>query len=336
MLSSLIYIFNLIRDVSYFGFVLSYKTGQLIIYCLNIVFEILMQINKNVGTLLRILLEDFYVFLCDVGQRIVNIVTIISSVFQNIVHFINTVIESIKFILSGIAFIVTVINNVIFGGISKIVSGIGQAFIAVKQFIVLLGASIWFTVTFIPLCIVYICTVSAYYLGCLLNETTKFIIDGITNSRNLINNLYEFVTDVPVESIAGLVTGACIMYVVIKFHILLYHKIISALELIRHTIHRLRARFLTRFRRLRPVQQQISSESEEIESSDESTQESDMNCSESENRMCIICQERNKCILMLPCRHVCLCNVCNSRLRNYNRSCPICRSFVERTMKVFV
>ncbi|KAF2879067.1 hypothetical protein ILUMI_27102 [Ignelater luminosus] len=314
MLDLLIYTFNFIRDVSYFGFVLSYKTGQLIIYCLNIVFEILMQINKNVGTLLRILLEDFYVFLCDVGQRIVNIGTFISSVFQTIMNFINTIIESIKLIFSGIAFILTVINNGAFGGIFKILSGIGQAFVAIKQFIVLIGASIWFTVTLIPLCIIYICTMSTYYLGCLLDEITKFIIDGITSCRNLISNFYEFVTDVPVESVAGLITGACII----------------------HNIHRLRTRLLTRFRR-RLVQQQLSSESEETESSGESSQESDMDCSSgNENRMCIICQERNKCILMLPCRHVCLCSVCNSRLRNYNRSCPICRGFVERTMKVFV
>lgn len=39
-------------------------------------------------------------------------------------------------------------------------------------------------------------------------------------------------------------------------------------------------------------------------------------------RMCRNCGEEESCVLLLPCRHLCLCGVCGSTLH----TCPICRS----------
>lgn len=52
---------------------------------------------------------------------------------------------------------------------------------------------------------------------------------------------------------------------------------------------------------------------------------------EQESKLCIVCQDRNKCVIILPCRHLCLCMECCSIIQREHRSCPVCRQNVGRT-----
>ncbi|KAE9620826.1 hypothetical protein Lal_00019099 [Lupinus albus] len=47
-------------------------------------------------------------------------------------------------------------------------------------------------------------------------------------------------------------------------------------------------------------------------------------------RLCRKCGKDESCVLILPCRHLCLCNVCASTLN----TCPICNSFKNATLLV--
>lgn len=49
------------------------------------------------------------------------------------------------------------------------------------------------------------------------------------------------------------------------------------------------------------------------------------------NRMCRRCGERESCVLLLPCRHLCLCTVCGSSLHH---ACPVCNSNMNATVHV--
>uniref|UniRef100_M1C9B4 RING-type domain-containing protein n=1 Tax=Solanum tuberosum TaxID=4113 RepID=M1C9B4_SOLTU len=49
------------------------------------------------------------------------------------------------------------------------------------------------------------------------------------------------------------------------------------------------------------------------------------------NRMCRRCGERESCVLLLPCRHLCLCTVCGSSLQD---ACPVCNSNMNATVHV--
>ncbi|XP_004231579.2 BOI-related E3 ubiquitin-protein ligase 1 [Solanum lycopersicum] len=49
------------------------------------------------------------------------------------------------------------------------------------------------------------------------------------------------------------------------------------------------------------------------------------------NRMCRRCGERESCVLLLPCRHLCLCTVCGSSLQDV---CPVCNSNMNATVHV--
>ncbi|KAL1567528.1 RING-type E3 ubiquitin transferase [Salvia divinorum] len=51
---------------------------------------------------------------------------------------------------------------------------------------------------------------------------------------------------------------------------------------------------------------------------------------ESERRMCPMCGERQCCVLLLPCRHLCLCSGCGSGLH----ACPVCNASMTATLHV--
>ncbi|KAL8108607.1 BOI-related E3 ubiquitin-protein ligase 1-like [Apium graveolens] len=51
------------------------------------------------------------------------------------------------------------------------------------------------------------------------------------------------------------------------------------------------------------------------------------------NRMCRKCGERESCVLILPCRHLCLCTVCGTTSQS---KCPVCNANMNATVHVNV
>ena len=61
---------------------------------------------------------------------------------------------------------------------------------------------------------------------------------------------------------------------------------------------------------------------------------------ERDKRKCVVCQDANKSVLILPCKHMCLCVTCANQIVRSRfgerRNCPLCRGRIERVMNVFV
>lgn len=55
--------------------------------------------------------------------------------------------------------------------------------------------------------------------------------------------------------------------------------------------------------------------------------------SQAEQRLCVICAEREKTVVLLPCRHLCLCDVCSSYDSMVN--CPLCRKDIDHKISVY-
>ncbi|GMH57495.1 hypothetical protein TL16_g02395 [Triparma laevis f. inornata] len=54
---------------------------------------------------------------------------------------------------------------------------------------------------------------------------------------------------------------------------------------------------------------------------------------EEEKRMCVICQTSPKTVLLMPCRHMCLCQVCSRH--NELVKCPLCRQKITQKIDVY-
>ncbi|XP_037785398.1 uncharacterized protein LOC119581126 [Penaeus monodon] len=57
---------------------------------------------------------------------------------------------------------------------------------------------------------------------------------------------------------------------------------------------------------------------------------------EREGRLCIVCQDQPKCVILLPCRHLCLCDACRSAIITRDNICPVCRRPIMQTLRVYV
>ena len=55
---------------------------------------------------------------------------------------------------------------------------------------------------------------------------------------------------------------------------------------------------------------------------------------DTESRLCVICQTEEKTVVLLPCRHQCLCKHCANNDQVIN--CPLCRESIQDKIVVFM
>ena len=57
-------------------------------------------------------------------------------------------------------------------------------------------------------------------------------------------------------------------------------------------------------------------------------------------KMCVVCMEREKSVLLMPCLHLCICQGCTDQLIAHSgrkkAMCPVCRQLIKKTIKPFM
>jgi hypothetical protein len=63
---------------------------------------------------------------------------------------------------------------------------------------------------------------------------------------------------------------------------------------------------------------------------------SQKNCSEVKLPECVVCLERSVEETIVPCGHMCLCTSCARQMKGTGATCPICRTNIHTTVKVYI
>lgn len=60
---------------------------------------------------------------------------------------------------------------------------------------------------------------------------------------------------------------------------------------------------------------------------------------ERDQNLCVVCQTEKKNIVVMPCRHMCMCKNCCAQLfrtqRYQRKTCPLCRNIITSTMEIY-
>ena len=56
--------------------------------------------------------------------------------------------------------------------------------------------------------------------------------------------------------------------------------------------------------------------------------------SEADEHLCVVCEDDKKQVVLLPCKHMCLCKACADFEKI--KECPMCRTKIEDSMTVFI
>ena len=59
-----------------------------------------------------------------------------------------------------------------------------------------------------------------------------------------------------------------------------------------------------------------------------------------ERMLCVVCMEREKSVVLMPCKHLCICKWCVDQLiaqsGRKKAMCPVCRELIKDTIKPFM
>ena len=206
---------------------------------------------------------------------------------------------------------------------SSLMNGIYFIMKQSKQGIVLLGNSCWFVLTLIP----NLLTSTFAIIKTIILKLSIAVYEMLTNSCKRLSKATEqivvFVLDVPLKSAIGLI----FLYILFKlrrvigrFMLVVLRKIYSFIRII---IQR-SSQFLT------PTRRKIRIPSPESVTRDANQTGENLG-------PCVICQDNEKSVILMPCRHLCICEICCRELhRNYDMKCPLCRKNIREYITAFI
>lgn len=358
MFVELLYIINITKTFIYNGLYYSFKLGQGLVYAFTFILTNALLFLKNLTRILSIIIESFAIFYEDVLQGLLELLEALGQLLEVLGSTSSSVISSTNIFIHKIIYTCYQIYTLCEDSVLSVYMLLITTCKFIKHLIVLFGAGVWFAITFIPLSLVNLLNLFTHFIKTAFTTTFDGTIKYIKYLRCCIKSIYIFVTDVPVESVIGLIVAICLIYIITQFYVTLYQsarqifinvfnsvrrnsirqprnerildnrneRILNNIDIGRFSnVIRNRRATLNIYRRPQ-IGRNYESECSPVETKTDIPEE----------RYCVICQERIKCILVLPCRHVCMCMECNSRLQLYNNTCPICRNDIESTMKIFV
>ncbi|GLH10460.1 Uncharacterized protein GBIM_15423 [Gryllus bimaculatus] len=338
---------NATNNIFTSGLQLSYFIGQCIVAACTRIVEILYAALQLTFSVTSILYEDYCFFVVDFISKVKWIFSgfnyIIFRIWTCVQQFLATLKNLFEYVgycfHANLEFLVTIVGK---GG-----SSLYYTVETIKQALIFTGSSIWNFVSVVPVGIIYTITLSLHFIkeGVLeLYLTVSNVGLAILNS---VHKLVLFFSDIPVEAAFGLFLGLIAFCLVMKHFnglIRLSVDVIVSICCCRaiNGLWILVKDFLSPLFPNRRDSDAVWEFSQERQVPVEpcSSSACTVRCCDHEHerasKLCIVCQDKEKSVIILPCRHVCLCTVCCTIIQEEYGACPVCRQRVERTMTVYM
>lgn len=309
-----------------------YIIGRIIAYSLA-------SIGEYVITLSAVLAECAVIFCEDVNYQYSHIIRMLNNGLSNSINDILSVCDGI---LSSIAWTSNQIGSEFYRMTTGLNSVTVNCAVGLRDSIILMGDSTWMLLTFLPNLTIFIINrlIEIIHFGAVY--AIKTIQTTSLRISNFIMDSASFLSSVPLQTICGLIS----IYFIVKyrrfFFSIFWASTISAMEFFfLITTQNLlfcqniiafmyeMFRLMGQFRNYLPSLSLSTCKSNHL-CSDEDTQNDNGIPS-----FCVICQDQLKSIVLMPCRHLCLCKACYIQLKRYRHLCPVCRQPFVQTIQVY-
>lgn len=315
-----------------------YVVGRIIAYVAANIGDILFKASAVIADCSAVFYEDVKTFISDIDYQYSHFIRMLNNGFSNCIG-------DILRLLDGIASsIVWSFEQFEFGiqkMMMKFTNLIAAGAISFRDWIILVGDSAWLLVTCIP-------NMTAFIVGRLIGLIyfgTKYLINTVKTVApiilNSIKDVISFLSSVPLQTICGLI----FIHFIIKYRHISFSLFRVVIRAFKQLLYLLTSRlasychniviilrdglnFIRRTRNYLPSLPTMNSNKCIYPPVD------DKNDVDFPN-FCVICQDQMKSIVLMPCRHLCLCENCYKQLKRYRRACPVCRQPFVQTIQVY-
>lgn len=321
-----------------------YVLGRIIAHILSHIGDAAMELIRIVAAFAVTFYEDVWIFVLDIDYQYGHIIKMLNTGICNSVSDVSRIALAMSSSITWFSEQTKSETRKIFIGLLNLFS---SSAVGIRNWIVLIGNSVWMLLMCIPhLTLLILQNVIKFTLF-----IWKSIVDTIKLSANIasdsISITVTFFTSIPLQSVCGLIS----IYLIIRYR----RHVLKGLKFVHRTIAMgilyffcnivtgilAVADFLAiisnSLRNFIPnIWRQSSIRGNPPSSSISSSSSSSSSSIKFDQfNFCVICQDKMKTVVLLPCRHLCLCQECYKQLRRYKRECPMCRKPYEYSIQVY-
>jgi len=294
--------------------------GKFLLQSITFIIDSLLYCMFNLADGLTTAKNDFILFLCDVNDLYEALLKFVSDTGDFIIQVFLSCLSSFQRCMSQI-------HLLIYAVFDCVCNLLINALLNAKALLILIGDSTLFLVQLGPVLLFSVfCGISS-----VITWTCQLVLNYTCQSTNgilaLLKSVHYELVDIPPSSMFGVLIALFISLVFFYFlkSIVFYWQKFKTLILDKSWLHMPKFRRLNMLQRSEKVEQENYSNIHLLRQLEQ----------EREDKLCIVCHDHLKCVILLPCRHFCLCQTCVSIIRETDSSCPLCRRFVTDSMKVY-
>lgn len=327
MVGILVKIFLLISNILYYILYISFSTGKLIILALTGILQCVRYLYSLTSTLLTILGEDFTIFAMDIEhgilcelkyaldwmQKLIGTAISVLNVFKQVFHTGTLLLE---------------IPTVFYKGVSPVFIFISNIFAGIKKIIIHAGYKVNFILSLVPRALLNVIFMIINSAQVLFIQLIKALTDVLNIINFILCEVILYIVNFPTKIILGLlivICISCVLFSAVSYYDFLEAKVLQLLDCCYHKLTLCLQKIKLVFKYILPTRRQTQNVVPTVS----------VNVTGKEF-YCIICDERQKCVLFLPCKHVCTCFECSELNLLYGRKCPLCRTIIQKKLKIFL